>query len=144
MTLNELNQELSTLLLSHAMIKTAKNVRPQEWLNRGVNATFPAVFWWATGGSMNKGQKNDFTVTFWFLDKAGQEFKFEEDVVSDMQGIAYDIIQKMRVETQPWLIDDNINFDVVSDYAEDYLAGITMNFTIETFSTFTACDMPLQ
>ncbi len=126
------------------MIKTAKNVRPSEWLNGAVNATFPAVFWWMDAGSINKGQKADYNVSFWFLDKSGQEFKFEEDVVSDMQGIAYDIIQKMRVEDQPWLIDDNINYDVVTDYAEDYLAGITMNFTIQTFSTFTACDMPSQ
>lgn len=126
------------------MIKTAKNVRPSEWLNRGTDATFPAAFWWATGGALNKGQVASYNLVFYFFDKSGQEYKFEEDVVSDMQGIAYDIIQKMRVEDQPWLVDDNINFDVVTDYGEDYLAGVTMNFTIQTFSNFTACDMPLQ
>jgi hypothetical protein len=79
---------------------------------------------------------------FWFLDKSGQEYKYESDVVSDMLGVATDIINLLNVGNNPYIIDESITYNVATDQYEDYLAGVTFNINLKTFSTFTACDAP--
>ena len=45
-------------------------------------------------------------------------------------------------ESNDWFIDNNINFDVISDKFEDYLAGVQLTFNIFTISNYDACDIP--
>ena len=145
MTYNQLIKYLTDLLQSHAMIKSVENQSPQEWF--GVTTRdiqFPVACFTSGSGSLNKGQLQNYNVTFWFLDKSGQEGLFEKDVVSDQHGIAYDIITRARVEDQPWIVPDDINFDVAFGQFEDYISGVTLTIDLETNSNFTACDMPLQ
>lgn len=124
------------------MLKTVEMVRPVEWLNRTEKADFPAAFFWINTGTLNKGHENDYTITFWYYDKSGVEYLYETDVVSDMLGVASDIVNKFRLGSNPYLVPDNISYNVVSDSSEDYLAGVTMNIDFKTFSTFTLCDFP--
>lgn len=117
-------------------------VRPQEWLNRASNTLLPAAFYFVNSGKINKGHDNDYNIVFWILDKTGQEYKYESDVVSDMLGVANDIINILNVRNNPYIIDESITYNVVTDKYEDYLAGVTFNLNFKTFSTFTACDAP--
>jgi hypothetical protein len=142
MTYNEVKKTIGDVLESHRMLKTVKMVRPQEWLNRTTDALFPAAFYFVNSGTINKGHDNDFTIAFWFLDKSGQEYKYESDVVSDMLGVATDIINLLNVGNNPYIIDESITYNVATDQYEDYLAGVTFNLNLKTFSTFTACDAP--
>jgi hypothetical protein len=142
MTYNQVKKTIKELLQSHAMLRTVEMVRPQEWLNRTEAAEFPAAFFWVNTGTLNKGHDNDYTITFWFYDKAGMEYLYECDVVSDMLGVANDVVNKLRLGSNPYLVPDTVNYNVVSDSSEDYLAGVTFNIDFKTFSNFDSCDFP--
>lgn len=142
MTYNQLITELASIAGSHAMIKSYRNARPQEWLLNNTAATFPCMLYWVTQGSFDKGNMTDYSVSIWLLDKSGQEYLYEAEVVSDMVGIGADVIGSMRDERKGYIIDDSVPYDIVSDKFEDYLSGIQMTFNVETYTGFTNCDIP--
>lgn len=142
MTYNQLITTLQTLLESHAMIKTAKNVTPQEWLNRESQPVYPVATYSVNAGSFNIGHEQAYTVQFFFLDKSGAEAEYEQDVISDQVQTAGDIVALMRPGKKPYFIDENITFNAISDKYEDYLAGVELTINITTLSDFSACDVP--
>lgn len=142
MTYNQLITTLQTLLESHAMIKTAKNVTPQEWLNRKTQPVYPVATYTVNNGSFNTGQEQVYSVQMFFLDKSGAEAEYETDVISDQVQTAGDIIALMRSGKKPYFIDDNIGWEAVADKYEDYLAGVELTINITTLSDFNACDVP--
>lgn len=142
MTYNQIVSSVRSLLESHAMIKTVKNELPTEWLKK-TEIVFPVCCFVINGGSFNKGRQQVYTLQMFFLDKSGQEVnEFEQEVISDQIGIAYDIVEMMRAD-KPYSIPDNIAFSTISDGKyEDYLAGCSLEFDIETQSDFDGCDAP--
>lgn len=143
MTYNQLITTLQSLLESHAMIKTAKNVTPREWLLRDEQPVYPIACYSINSGSINKGREQIFNVQFFFLDKSGKEAEFESDVLSDQMQIASDILSLMRTGRKDYSIDDNVSFNAISDKYEDYLAGIEYTINISTQNEFTGCNVPL-
>ena len=125
------------------MIKVVKNVTPKEWTNKGGIPEFPACCFTVSAGSFNKGRTQVYNVQFFFLDKAGNDqTTFETDVISDQIGIAYDIVELMRIENNDYSIDDEVSFNTISDSQEDYLAGVEFTTNITTQSDFDGCDAP--
>lgn len=143
MTYNQLITTLQSLLESHAMIKTAKNVTPREWLLRDEQPVYPIACYSINSGSINKGREQIFNVQFFFLDKSGKDAEFESDVLSDQMQIASDILSLMRTGRKDYSIDDNVSFNAISDKYEDYLAGIEYTINISTQNEFTGCNVPL-
>ena len=143
MTYNQIVTELRKIMQSHAMIKQVKFATPVEWLSRDEQPTYPIACYAINAGQLNKGREQVFNVQIWFLDKSGAEAEFETDVVSDQMQIAADIVSKLRIESNDWFVDNNINFDVISDKFEDYLAGVQLTFNIFTISNYDACDIPV-
>jgi hypothetical protein len=143
MTYNQLITTIQSLLQSHAMIKTAKNVTPKEWLLRDDQPVYPIATFSVNSGSINKGREQIYNVQFFFLDKSGKEAEFETDVISDQMQTASDIISLMRGGRNTYTIDDNISFNAISDKYEDYLAGIELTINISTQNEFTGCNVPL-
>lgn len=142
MTYNQLIATLQSLLESHAMIKTVKNLPPKEWLLKDEQVEYPLCCFSVSTGSFNKGREQIYNAQFFFLDKSGAEGEFEDDVISDQVGIGYDITELMRVESNPYSIDDEVPFNTLSDKYEDYLAGIEYSVNITTQSDFDGCDAP--
>ena len=142
MTYNQLITTIQSLLQSHAMIKTAKNVTPKEWLLRDEQPVYPIATFSVNSGSINKGREQIYNVQFFFLDKSGKEAEFETDVISDQMQTASDIISLMRGGRNSYSIDDNISFNAISDKYEDFLAGIELTINISTQNEFTGCDVP--
>lgn len=143
MTYNQLISTLQSLLESHAMIKTVKNVMPGEWLLKDEQVVYPVCCFSVNTGSFNKGREQVYNVQFFFLDKAGAENEFEREVISDQVSTGYDIIELMRKENNPYFIDDDVTFNTLSDKYEDYLAGIELSVNITTQSDFDGCDAPI-
>jgi len=142
MTYNQLIITIQSLLQSHAMIKTAKNVTPKEWLLRDEQPIYPIATFSVNSGSINKGREQVYNVQFFFLDKSGKEAEFETDVISDQMQTASDIISLMRGGRNSYTIDDNISFNAISDKYEDFLAGVELTINISTQNEFTGCDVP--
>ena len=143
MTYNQLITTIQSLLESHKMIETAKNVTPREWLLRDEPVVYPIACFSVNSGSMNIGREQVFNVQFFFLDKSGKEAEFETDVISDQMQTASDILSLMRTGRKDYSIDDNVSFNAISDKYEDYLAGVEYTINISTQNEFTGCNVPL-
>lgn len=143
MTYNQLISTLTSLLQSHAMIKTVKNATPKEWLLRDDQPLYPVAFFSINNGSLNRGSEQVYNVQFFFLDKSGLEAEFETEVISDQIGIGSDIINLIRTGRKDYYVQDGVTFNAISDKYEDYLAGIEYTLNITTQSDFSGCDVPL-
>ena len=144
MTYNQLVRTIRTLLESQAQIKTVKNATPREWLFVDEQQTYPIACFSVNSGSLNFGREQVYNVSLWFLDKAGLEGEFEQDVTSDQLQIAADIVSKMRNGANNYSVDTNISYNVILDKFEDYLSGVELTFNMNTTSDFDACDMPTK
>lgn len=144
MTYNQVVKEIKTILESHAMIKSVRNATPREWLFADEQPIFPISCFAINSGSLNVGREQVYNITLWFLDKSGMEAEFETDVCSDQLQIAADIISELRNGANPWLIDNNITYNLVLDKFEDYLSGVELTINMTTISDFDACDIPLN
>jgi hypothetical protein len=144
MTYNQVIRTIRELLQSHAMIRSVKNAAPREWLFQDEQPVYPIACFAINSGSLNIGREQVYNLTFWFLDKAGVEAEFEQDVASDQLQICADIISKLRNGANDFEIDENISYSLILDKFEDYLSGVEVSFNMTTFSDFDACDIPLN
>jgi hypothetical protein len=141
MTYNQIVTEIRTLLTSHPMIKSVRFATPSEWLGWEQQPTFPVVSYSISNGSYGLGRELIYSIQFWFLDKSGVEGEFETDVISDMHGIANDIVLALR-QNELLTIDDTINWSGISEKFEDYLSGVNFTINISTLGEFNNCDFP--
>lgn len=142
MTYNQVLSTINSALSSHAMIKSIKEATPAEWILKNNQPVFPIAIYTINSGSLNVGREQVYGLRLWFLDKSGMEREFEKDVTSDQLQICADIISKLRNEGNNFTISDNINFNLISDKFEDYLAGVEVSFDMTTYSDFDACNIP--
>jgi hypothetical protein len=68
--------------------------------------------------------------------------EFADEVISDQIGIAYDVFEKLALENSELLIDTPVQYNIINDKHEDYLAGVQMTINITTQSEFNACNFP--
>jgi hypothetical protein len=144
MTYNQVITEIKAILATHAMIKSVKVATPREWLFKDSQPIFPIACVAVNSGSLNVGREQVYNISLWFLDKAGLEGEFEQDVTSDQLQTCADIISKLRNGANDWQIDDNITYNLILDKFEDYLSGVEISFNMTTYSDFDACDIPLN
>jgi hypothetical protein len=143
MTYNQLITTLQDLLSSHAMIATVRNATPQEWLFKDSQPVYPIACFSILSATANKGNEQDYSVQFFFLDKSGAEQEFEPDVISDQMQIAADIIGLIRGTKRTYTIEDTVTRNAISDKYEDYLAGCEFTTNITTQGAFDGCDVPI-
>lgn len=125
------------------MIKKVIYNTPQEWMFAKDQPEFPICCFVVNNGSFETGYKN-FNARFWFLDKAGKEAEFEEEVASDQVEIANDIYALLRQShLRDWVVGDNVTFEVIADSFEDYLAGVDLTATLKTLNNYDACSIPV-
>jgi hypothetical protein len=144
MTYNQVLETIRATLSTHAMIKSIKEATPAEWLESKSQPIFPIAIYTINSGSFNVGRVQVYSLRLWFLDKSGMEREFESDVTSDQVQICADIISKLRNEANNFEISENINFNIISDKFENYLAGVEVSFDMTTYSEFDACNTPLN
>ncbi len=92
----------------------------------------------------NKGRERIYQITLWLLDKSGMEGKYDTEVVSDSIETMADIVNKLRLGSNTYTIDDSITFEPIMDKYEDYLSGVTCTFSLTVNSKFDFCDAPFN
>ena len=142
MTYNQVVQEIETQLTDHPMIHEVLFSSPTEWLNRNHVPSFPVSCYEINSGFLNTGREQIFRIVIWFLDKSGIEAEFETNVISDMHGVAYDILSKLRQQFHEYTISTQIAFNVVSEKFEDYLSGVRIEFDFTIVRKYGACEVP--
>lgn len=142
MTYLQVVKTIEALLLTMPTIATVKNWSPKEWLNYDGVPVVPVALYTIDKGQLNIGREQQYQISFWFLDKSGAEGEFETQVISDQHQIANDVVSKLRVGSNPYTIDEQINWEALSDKHEDYYAGVTLTINFNIVSNFGACDVP--
>lgn len=144
MTYNQLIEELKSRLNAHGQLKGVYNATPTEILAPEGEVDLPAVFFVVNTGVFLAGNARDRVVQMWFVDKSGQENEFEQDVSSDMEQVAGDIVEGLYNDGNDWLIDKPITFEFFRARYGDYLSGVQFTFNIETQNNADACDTPAK
>jgi hypothetical protein len=142
MTYNQVVNKIRTLLESHPFLKDVRFATPAEWLNWDSVPNFPVASFSIDSGNFNLGREQIYSLKLWLLDKSGVDSEFETDVVSDMHGIANDIISNLRNGSSVFTIDDQISWNAVSEKFEDYLSGIEITINLSAIGEFGLCDFP--
>ena len=141
MTYNQIVSKVQTLMESHPMVKSVRFASPTEWLFRDEQPMFPNCSFICNTGSFNFGRDLQYQFQFWFLDKSGVDGEYEKDVVSDMHGIANDLISVLRKDLQI-TIDTSITWNAISEKFEDYLSGVTLTLNINITDSNPNCSFP--
>ena len=142
MNYNQVVREISDLLQDHPMIQEVQFNTPVAWLNQNFVPSFPVASYVINSGSLNAGREQVYRVEIWLLDKAGNEAEFETDIISDMHGVAYDILQKLRQQFNNFTISNNVSWNALSEKFEDYLSGVRFSFDLSVVRDYGACDVP--
>lgn len=142
MTYNQVATEITTVLESHAMINTVLFSLPVEWINAGEVPEFPVACFDIGTGSLNAGREQVYRIDMWFLDQSGKEGEFEQEVISDMHGVAYDILSVLRKGSNNYTISSSVQWQAVSEEFEDYLSGVRLSLDFTIVRGYGACDIP--
>jgi hypothetical protein len=142
MTYNQVVTEIQEALESHKMLRDVMFGSPAAWLNRDYVPAFPSASFTIDSGQLNVGREQIFTIEVWLLDKSGIDGEFEQDVVSDMHGVAYDVLQTLRQQFHEYIISASVNWSAVSEKFEDYLSGVNFTFDLNVMRKYGACDVP--
>ncbi len=144
MTYKQIVQLLTTTASSHRMIKDVRNATPIQWIYENGQPNFPLFMFMLENVQHNKGRERIYQITLWLLDKSGMEGKYDTEVVSDSIETMADIVNKLRLGSNTYTIDDSITFEPIMDKYEDYLSGVTCTFSLTVNSKFDFCDAPFN
>ena len=144
MTYNQVVTEIQEVLENHGLIRDVMFGSPASWLNRDYVPSFPSASFTIDSGQLNAGREQVFTIDVWLLDKSGVDAEFEQDIVSDMHGVAYDVLQTLRQQFHEYLISSSVSWNAVSEKFEDYLSGINFTFDLNVVRNYGACDVPTK
>lgn len=142
MTYNQVITEIKEVLTNHAMIHEVQQTNPVEWINLNYVPTFPVANFTIDSGFLNAGREQIFRIDIWLLDKSGIDGEFETEVISDMHGIAYDVLSILRIASKPYQISAQVQWNAVSEKFEDYLSGVKITFDLFVVRNYGACDVP--
>jgi hypothetical protein len=138
-TYNQVVKEIQDRLSSHPMVKEVLFQSPAAWLNSTNVPSFPSASFVINSGSLNIGREQIYNIEIWLLDKSGVDGEFEQDVTSDMHGVAYDVIQNMR-QSNLFGVSNQIRWDAISEKFEDYLSGVKFSFDLSVTRKYGDCD----
>ena len=142
MTLNQIITEVKEVLDSHAMINTVLISTPVEWINKQQVPLYPVASFAINSGSINVNRELVYKVDLWFLDQSGRDGEFEQNVISEQHGIAYDILAQLRKLNNPWTVSSIVGWQAISEKFEDYLSGVRISFDLTLVGAYGACDTP--
>lgn len=142
MTLNQIYKTINDKLESHQMLNTVIASTPMEWLNKGAVPLYPVGSFAINSGQINQPRELVYRVDMWLLDQSGRDGEFEQNVTSEMHGVAYDILAQLRRLNNPWTVSNTISWTALSEKFEDYLSGVRISFDITLTGAYGACDTP--
>lgn len=142
MTLNQISSEIRQVLQNHALLNTVIKGTPVEWINRQEVPTYPVGSFDISSGLLNTGREQIYRIDIWMLDQSGKDGEFEDEVISDMHGVAYDVLAILRKATYPWQVSNQAQWQAISEKFEDYLSGVRISFDISVVRDYGACDTP--
>lgn len=140
-TLNQVVKTISGIGQSHQQIKTVYFGNLLDFLSKGTDNVYPAMFFDLTGSSIaNKTLTMDFSL--YFMDRMLPEQTNETEVLSDQLSVAQDIIAMLMYQDFDFVMSDSVQLAYFTENTPDLLAGVRADIRLELPFTADRCWIP--
>lgn len=140
-TLNQIIGEFQEIANQHRQINNFTVGTIEDFATSGTT-NYPC--WWVS--YQNNGfedRRENFSFTFWVLDRVKKDRSNLIEIHSDCKQIAMDIIAQLNDAMYKWSIDQNITLSAIYEpFHEDELAGWTFDVTISQPFIKDVCQIP--
>ncbi len=140
-TLNQIVGEFQEIANQHRQINNFTVGTLEDFATSGTT-NYPA--WWV-GYNSNAfaSRTEDFTFTFWLVDRVKKDRSNLIEIHSDMKQVAMDIIAQLNDSGYSWRVSESVNLSAIYEpFHEDEIAGWTFDFTISQPFTKDVCQIP--
>jgi len=140
-TLNQIVSEFKEIADQHRQINNFTVGTIEDFATSGTT-NYPA--WWVSYQSNGfEDRRENFSFSFWIVDRVKKDRSNLIEVHSDMKQIAMDIIAQLNDSAYKWAIDKNISLSAIYEpFHEDEIAGWTFDVTISQAFTKDVCQIP--
>jgi hypothetical protein len=140
-TLNQIVSEFKEIADQHRQINNFTVGTIEDFATSGTT-NYPA--WWVSYQSNGfEDRRENFSFSFWVVDRVKKDRSNLIEVHSDMKQIAMDIIAQLNDSAYKWAIDKNISLSAIYEpFHEDEIAGWTFDITISQAFTKDVCQIP--
>jgi hypothetical protein len=144
-SLIQINNNIKTLAMQHAMIKTVFFGVPTDRQALS-DVAYPLFAFDVQDMPLEVAQstsgKETITYKFWFIDAMKADKSNEEDALSDMVAISNDIIALLKDNDNDFQISSPITRRRISDDTPDQVCGVEMDVNIFQPYTSNRCQIP--
>lgn len=141
MTLNNIIQTITDIGKAHKQIKTVFYGDAFEFLSKGSDNVYPAMFF-----DINSGRISNLTstidFTFFFADRVLPDRENEQEVQSDQLSVCYDIVAQLNENDFEFTLQDSITINFFVENTPDYLAGVNATISIDLPFLKDRCQVP--
>ena len=141
MTLNNVIQVIENLGNAHQQIKTTFYGNAFDFLSKGTDNVYPALFFDLTGASIN-GKTSTINFTLFFCDRVLPEQSNEQEVLSDQLLTAQDIIAQLHDNNFDFIMQDSVTLDFFTEDTPEYLAGVSATISLDLPYLQNRCEVP--
>jgi hypothetical protein len=141
MTLNQVVKTIQDIGTAHHQIETVYFGDLPDFLNRGSENIYPALYFDVTGANI-VGTSLNLNFSLYFFDRMLPEETNETEVLSDMLEVAQDIIAQFRYNNFEFDPLTNVTIDFFTEDTPELLAGVRADLTLELPFTADRCAVP--
>lgn len=139
-TLNQIVKKITDYASSHAQINVVKFGEMYDFLSEG-DITYPALLF-NVATSRILAKQTRFSFVLYFIDRQLQETDGLE-IMSDMTLVAQDIVAKLRDNSNPWIVSDDIVLEFFAESEPDFLAGVSIDIALTISNINNRCEVPI-
>lgn len=148
MTYNQIIRRLKYIATSHKQIRAFRKGLVQDFLT-DKTLKYAAVFLQDNNGIISSStHQATFNFRIFFIDlvHVSEDTKTnEDDVISDMISVALDFFAQASYGTySDWKLSATDNFQIVTEYDNDMLAGVYVDFSVSVIYSQNVCQVPSQ
>lgn len=140
-TLNQVVETIKQIGEAHGQIKTVYFGNLADFLSKGSDNKYPALFYDLTGSSIS-GTTLTMNFDLYFMDRMLAEQSNETEVLSDQLSIAQDIIAQLKFNDFVFDIQDNVTLTYFTENTPDLLAGVMAGISLDLPFTADRCQVP--
>lgn len=140
-TLNQVVATIQEIGQAHRQIKTVYFGNLLDFLSKGSDNVYPAMFFDLTGSSIS-GTTLTMDFSLYFFDRMLAEQTNETEVLSDQLSIAQDIVAQLKFNDFDFVIGDSVPLQFFTEDTPDLLAGVRADVSLDLPFTADRCQVP--
>ena len=142
LTLNQIIKKLVTIAAAHKQVRTAKHVKPEDFLVFDYkDVEYPAV-WYTLNTSSISGNEKTYRIIVTVADIHHVENMDELEMQSDCELIGHDLLAQISWDKNEWMMEKTTNFEYFRQGQEDILAGVTFELSLKLPILYNNCQVP--